>query len=90
LHGAYVCYLFWRVATVTWYWSRRGVTESRYNIMDLPIPGTFLAAGEMYYMSRRVAAETVMVLPILGIYWYLSRRGALCPGKVHYVQERCS
>jgi len=29
--------------------------------MDLPIPGTFLAAGEMYYMSRRVAAETVMV-----------------------------
>jgi len=58
--------------------------------MDLPIPGTFLAAGEMYYMSRRVAAETVMVLPIPGIYWYLSRRGALCPGKVHYVQERCS
>lgn len=41
-------------------------------------------------MSRRVAAETVMVLPIPGIYWYLSRRGALCPGKVHYVKERCT
>lgn len=35
-------------------------------------------------MSRKGAAETIMVLPIPSI--YLSRRGALCPGK----HERCS